>query len=271
MFRLVATLLVLLTGAMLRAQERPATIELADGQVLQGTLTALGLDALQVRIGQEVRTVPAEQVRAVRFLPAVVPPAPPAAPAGEAAPAVPAKGGENGKSAPPLPAKAPTRVPPQEPAAAAADEPAQQGPPRSRLRQRLDAIDEAYPWLVPDAPTQWISCGLLLFAFLSFLVHASVHVIGTESPGFGRSMALALWYELTGFLQMALVPSVHVATFAMLIGNTALALFWLRSLFGVTRGSAVVAFVVQLGFVVLGYGVLELVTSLLASIEPVPA
>jgi hypothetical protein len=32
-----------------------------------------------------------------------------------------------------------------------------------------------------------------------------------------------------------------------------------------------VAFAVQLGFAVVGYGVLELVTSLMASIEPLPA
>jgi hypothetical protein len=142
---------------------------------------------------------------------------------------------------------------------------------QSRFRARLQVVDDAFPWLVPTAPTQWISLGLLLFAFLSLVVHISVTVVGAETPAFGRSMAVAAWYLLTSLLQMAMVPSAHVATFSMLIGNTAMALFWLRNLFGVSRGGAMVAFAVQLGFAVVGYGVLELVTSLMASIEPLPA
>jgi hypothetical protein len=39
----------------------------------------------------------------------------------------------------------------------------------------------------------------------------------------------------------------------------------------VSRGGAMVAFAVQLGFLVLGYGLLEMVTSLLGSIDPLPA
>ncbi len=73
--------------------------------------------------------------------------------------------------------------------------------------------------------------------------------------------------EVTTLLQVALVPTLQLSTFVMLIANPALALFWLRSLFDLTRGAAVIAFAVQLGFVLLGYGVLELVTALLGSIN----
>ena len=134
------------------------------------------------------------------------------------------------------------------------------------MRGRLELLDQAYPWLVPTEPIQWISIGLLLFAFLSLIVHVSTSVVGAEVNAAGRCMALAAWYLLTTLLQVALVPAVQLATCIMLIANPALALFWLRNLFGLTRGASVIAYAVQLGFVLLGYGVLELVTSLLGSI-----
>ena len=52
----------------------------------------------------------------------------------------------------------------------------------------------------------------------------------------------------------------------MLLLNTTLALFWLRALFGLSRGGTVIALLVQLGFAAVGWGVLELVTALLASV-----
>lgn len=79
-------------------------------------------------------------------------------------------------------------------------------------------------------------------------------------------MLITLWYMLSGFLQVAMVPVLHVTTVVMLIGNTAVALFLLRGLFGMTRGAAVLAFAVQLGFVLLGYGILQLVDALLKSV-----
>lgn len=284
MLRLLLALVWCLAAAALPAQEQQARVVLQDGRVLEGRVVAIDLGRLQLRVGDEVLELPTAEVQSCRF--ATVEDEPVDA---EPTPAAPA----DGEQEPPSPAPAPlAEVAPTDPPAAPAATPpaavrpaAPQQPPAvvdsgtapndphrgSRLRQRLEALDAVYPWLVPEAPTQWISVALLLFLGLSSIVHVSVHVLGAEGASFGRSMALALWYELTGFLQLAMVPSVHIATFSMLIGNTALALFWLRSLFAVSRGGAVVALAVQLGFAVLGYGVLELVTSLLASIEPVAA
>ncbi len=137
---------------------------------------------------------------------------------------------------------------------------------RSLLRLRLEVVDAAFPWLVPTAPTQWISIGLLLFVSLCLVIHLSTRVSGADGVALGRSMALASWYMVTGLVQMALVPASQFSTGVMLLANPAVALFWLCTLFGLSRGASVVAFAVQLGFVVLGYGVLELVTSLLGSI-----
>lgn len=287
MLRIVAVVLVFLTGALLRAQERPATIVLDDGRTLAGTLVAIDLGSLRLRVGDEVLTLATESIRMCRFdgtEPAPAPTEPvrpestPAAPAVEArtaAPAAPVAPAPVTAAPPARPTPAPPRTvrAPLPAPVAQGDEAAAPHDLRhqSRFRARLQAIDAAFPWLVPGEPTQWVSLSLLLFAFLSFVVHTSVTVVGADAPAFSRSMGIALWYLLTGLLQMAMVPSVHVATFSMLIGNTAMALFWLRNLFGVSRGGAMVALAVQLGFAVLGYGVLELVTSLMASIEPLPA
>lgn len=138
---------------------------------------------------------------------------------------------------------------------------------RSRLRERLELLDQRYPWLVPSVPTQWISISLLLFAILSLIVHLSTKVVGCESMSFGRSMGVSLWYMLTGFLQVAMVPVSDMSVAIMLIANTALALFWLRNLFDLSRGGTVIALAVQLGFGVLAFGVLELVNVLLATVE----
>lgn len=138
---------------------------------------------------------------------------------------------------------------------------------RPLLRQRLDELDERYPWLAPAAPSQWLSLGLLLAILLVITVHVSARVAGAEHPSVGRSGAVAMWYLLTTLLQVAAVPVNDLAVCLMLLGNTTLALFWLRGLFGLTRIGALIAFAVQLGFVVIGYGALELVDSLLGSIS----
>lgn len=274
MLRIVAALLVCFVGAAIPAQERPATVAMEDGRVLEGTVVGIDLGSLQLRVGDEVLTLPTASIRTCQFAgDEVASPAADAAQAGSAAagsaanqpPAVQAPSAPAAGRAPKTRGPLPDPIVPGDEAAVPHDL-----RHRSRFRARLYSIDEAFPWLVPTEPTQWISLGLLLFACLSLVVHISVVVVGAEAPGFGRSMAISLWYLLTGLLQMAMVPSVHVATFIMLIGNTAMALFWLRNLFAVSRGGAMISFAVQLGFVVLGWGVLELVNSLMASIEPLP-
>jgi len=283
MLRIVVMLVVFLAGTMLHAQERPATVVLDDGRVLAGTVVGIDLGTLQLRVDGEVLSLATADIQSCKFEGDETAAAP-TTPQANAAPAegtvvaapdaddVPAAGKTVTAVAQPKARTPRTRGP--------LPDPVVPGDPtsvphdlryRSRLAARLHVIDANFPWLVPTEPAQWISLGLLLFACLSLVVHMSVSVVGAEAPGFGRSMLIALWYELTAFLQMAMVPSAHVATFSMLIGNTAMALFWLRNLFGVSRGGAMVAFAVQLGFLVLGYGLLEMVTSLLGSIDPLPA
>jgi hypothetical protein len=136
----------------------------------------------------------------------------------------------------------------------------------SRLRGRIAALDETYPWLVPAAPAQWFSVGLLLLVTLGLVVHMSVRVAGAEAPRLGRSVGLGVWFLLTGVLQVALVPVHDLSVALMLLANSTVALFWLRGLFGLPRSGAVIALIVQLGFAVLIYGILELVTATLSSV-----
>jgi hypothetical protein len=257
MYRLLAALLAGLLAALLPAQEPTATLQMEDGRVLTGKVLAIELGKMRLQVGQEVLTVPTTQIRSCRLEGAdgVAPEADDPAGAGP--------GPDGGQ---PRAATAPGA---QEPQDAAAD-PQPFGRP-AYFRSRMAALEEVYPWLVPTMPTQWISCGLLLFAVLSLVVHLSTSVVAGESPNFGRSVFVAFWYLVTGALQMIMVPPLAFATLVMLVANPALALFWLRQLFGLSRGAAVVALAVQLGFAVVGYGLLELVSSLLHSIDPQPA
>ncbi|MBX3461774.1 MAG: hypothetical protein KF830_01270 [Planctomycetes bacterium] len=268
MARFAAILLASLAATGLLAQERPATVTLDDGRVLTGTVVGIDLGSLQLRVDGEVVVLRTPDIVNCRFDDDEPPPA-----AVAAEPAAPL--GETAASEPPAPRPAPPakRRGPR-PAPVAASDPAAVPHDlrhRSRLWQRLQAVDEAYPWLVPTSPAQWISGGLFLLAWLSLVVHLSVRVVGAEAPAFGASMAMAAWYGVTGLLQAALVPSLHVATFAMLIGNPALAVFGLRQLFGLGRGGAALALAVQAGCLALGFGVLELIDALLAAVAPPPA
>ena len=111
-----------------------------------------------------------------------------------------------------------------------------------------------------------MSLGLLLLVGSGLLVHLSVHVAGGERPRLGRSVGLGVWYLLTAFGQVALVPVHDLSVSVMVLCNGSLSLFWLCLLFGLTRGQAVIAQVVQLGFGALVFAALELVSSLLGSI-----
>lgn len=258
-----------------RAQERHVRVELEGGERLQGTVVAMDLATLQIRVDGQVRTVDATRIRSCRF---DEPAAPPAG-AGEAA-----VGGETpapASTGEAVSAPAPGETPAAPPAAGkitwkgplpdpADPEAAEQAPHDrrhvSRWRQRLHRLDEAYPWLQPTAPVQWISIGLLLTILLSLTVHASVNVAGAEGASLGRSIGVAIWYLVTCLLQVAAVPCNDFTVVLMLLANPTLALFWLSGLFGLTRFGATIAFAVQLGLAVLGYGVLELVTAILGSI-----
>lgn len=260
-----AGLLVLLLTVCGRAQQRHAKVTLDDGTVLQGSVIAMDLATLQISIDGVVQTLQASRIQECRFLE-------PAKPSEVAKPEVIAETppAEPQAQEPPVRRKAAaTSTLPVEYVPGADIDP--ESVPhdlrhRSLLRSRIEALDEAYPWLAPTAPVQWISLCFLLFTVMSLIVHIGTKVCGAETLSLGRCMLITLWYMLSGFLQVAMVPVLHVTTVVMLIGNTAIALFLLRGLFGMTRGAAVLAFAVQLGFVLLGYGILQLVDALLKSV-----
>lgn len=259
-----------------RAQERHVRVQLEDGETIQGTVLTMDLASLQIRVDGQVRTIDATRIRSCRFdqpgaEPAATPAVSPAAVQGAAEPSVPAPAAE----ATPPPAAAdelsPVKVPWQGPLPDPVDpEAAAQLPYDQRhaslLRARLARLDEAYPWLQPTAPVQWISLGLLLTILLSLTVHVSVHVAGAEGASLGRSIAVGVWYLASGLVQLATVSCNDLTIVLMLLANPTLALFWLCGLFGLPRIGATIAFAVQLGFGVLAFGVLELVTAILAAV-----
>lgn len=267
---LLAVLVLLLSTAFGRAQQRQAVVQLDDGRVLQGLVVAMDLVNLQLSIDGEVLTLPAARIQSCRFETPPEPVAEVETPS-ESVPAQP-MGESKGRRSSNVGRGSGAGRTPQEPvevlAAAALDPDSAPHDLRHRSlwRVRIEALDEAYPWLCPTAPSQWFSLGFLLFTLMTLVVHLSTKVSGADQVSLGRCMVITGWYMVTGLLQFALVPTLDVATVAMLIGNTAMALFWLRSLFGLTRGAAVVGFAVQLGFLLLGYGVLQLADSLLKSV-----
>ena len=251
-------------------------MEMSDGRVLSGTIVAIELGRMRLRVGDQELSLHTGHIRSCRMgaapgaPPAAAPtPAPTPAPAPAPTPAAEVKPADpsSAEARPPTAVRRQTRP---APAAAAAHATKNAVEHRSTVRRRIAAFEQGYPWLVPMAPTQWASCTLLVFATLSLIVHLSTKVAAGEAQHFGRSMFVAFWYVTTAALQVVLVPSWAFATAVMLIVNPALALFWMRQLFGLPRGGAIVALTIQLGFLVCGYGVLELVSSLMRSIELPP-
>jgi hypothetical protein len=282
---LLTILLAVVFAVVGTAQERRAFLVLDDGEEVQGTVVSMDLAQVQLRVGETVRTFDAARIRQCR----VEEVTPPPAPAGEGAP--PAEGAPRAESAPvaappsaeqkdlnkdaakvgtpPVPAprvswQGPLQAPPDTEPPAPHDLRHE-----TKWRSRLRALDEAYPWLVPAAPVQWCSIGLLLVILLSLCVYLSVNVAGAEGASIHRSIVVAAWYVLITCIQVAAVPTNDLAIALMLLANPTFALFWLCGLFGLSRISATIAFAVQIGFCVLGWGVVEMVTSLLASISPV--
>jgi len=263
---LFAVLWTLLLSAFGFAQQRTAAVSLDDGRVLHGRVIAMDLKSLQIQVGTEVLTIPTASINTCHI--ETVPEDPATATPGLAEPV---------REASPGAAQPPRRpVVVVVPAALDESELDEESLPhdrrnRSLWQQRIEAFDAMYPWLAPAAPTQWISLGLLLFAGLSLFVHLSTWVGGADSPAFGRAMAIALWYVVSGLLQVAFVPARDVAVVIMLTANTTLALFLMRASFGLTRSATVVALAVQLGLVTVAYGVLTLVDAVLASLGSSPS
>jgi hypothetical protein len=269
----------------LAAQERQATVTLDDGRVLTGRVVALDLGSLQLQIGAQVETFSALRIQSCVFSRE-----PAAEPAGGGSADLGAEARPGAASAEAVPRGAPAvtvpapesrgllrqrRLPvtleePIEVLRAQAFDPEAQPHDlrhRSLWRRRLEALDQAYPWLCPAAPVQWASLGSLLFVLCSLAVYASVKIAGLDQATLVGSMAMSLWYLLAGVVQFCQVPDGDLALLAMLVGNAALACFWLRQIFGMTRSATVVAFAVQIGFAVLGLGVVQVADSLLRSVH----
>jgi len=252
---LTRMLAALLLACGLDAQERVVTLHLDGGEVVHGTVVAMDLATLQIRVGEAVRTIAAERVRQCRF--GSVPPAE----------------GEVGEPTMPAPPAAHPEAEPADgtPAVESAGDPAAdatRSAPRSLLIRRIDRFERAHPWLQPARPTQWLSYGLVLAIVATLGVYFSVRVAGGEAASIPRSFGLTAWYLLTGLLQLALLPGNALGLVAMLLLNPAFALFWLTTLFGMPRLNASVAFAVQLGLVALGCGAIEFVTAVLEATTP---
>jgi hypothetical protein len=281
--RLLAILLALQLLVCVTAQEeRRATVRLDNGTELQGTVVELDLRQLQLRTEKGVVTIPAVRILKFSFEqaePSDPAPAPtsgePVAVTGPVSPATPAL------ADPAAPVTATGQAPgvaPVPPAAAPAGETAAKPAPvsiedapavrsRTHWQARLRNLGASYTWLLPDGAAQWVSIGLLLFLTLALSIYSSVRLASGEVVEFARCTVLSAWFMATGFLQVALVPSSPFAAAVMLLANPALALFWLRVLFGLSRSAAIVAFTIQLGFLVVSYGVLNLLDSILASVQ----
>lgn len=283
MLRFWLSLLCLAIGVLAPAQDREATVELDDGKVVVGKVLAMDLRTLQLQVDGAPLAVEAARIRSCRFRPlepagepaegesadgaAALAPQEPAAGSTASAPADPAELAvpAAGSAAPGKP-RITWRGPLQDPVDPEAAAQLPHDLRTSRLRGRLEALDQAYPWLAPTAPAQWFSLGLILMIGATLVVQLSVRVAGAEIPSLGRCFGVAAWYLLTTFLQVAGVAVSDLTVVLMLLANTSLALFWLVALFELPRLNALVAFAIQLGFVGLGWGVLELITAVLGSI-----
>ena len=263
----IALLLLLLFAGHAMAQERHAVVRLEDGRSLTGRVLSMDLELLELEVGNEVMRIPAAEIRSCRFHVGDDP----ATRAGAAGEQESAGEGEAAGAA-----DEPAAVEPNEPNISwtgplpdPVDPTSPQAVPvdlrRSHWQSRIQALDAAYPWLAPAAPTQWISLGLLLLVGSGLVVHLSVRVAGAEAPELGRSVAVGVWYLATGLLQVAMVPLHDLSVTLMLLGNTTVGLFLLCGLFGLPRWGALVALMIQLGCGVVVYGILELVTALLGS------
>ncbi len=273
MLRFWQLLLFLVVGALAPAQDREATVELDDGKVVVGRVLAMDLHTLQLQVDEAIVAVEAARIRSCRFRP-IEPDA--ADVPGEGARAPTAAGGDGSAAgsadgqaddlAVPARPRITWRGPLQDPVDPEAAAQLPHDLRISRLRGRLEALDQAYPWLAPTAPAQWFSLGLILAIGATLVVQLSVRVAGSEIPSLGRCFGVAAWYLLTTLLQVAGVAVNDLTVVLMLLANTSLALFWLVALFDLPRLNALIAFAIQLGFVGLGWGVLELITAVLGSI-----
>lgn len=274
MHSLLAVLFAVLFAGSAPAQERHVSVQLLDGETVEGAVVSMDAAALRVQVGDRVRTIDATRIRTCHFDESAAAQPEPAAPTPSATKVAQEPKRAHDDKAGQEPGKpAANKAKPAARGARGGAVPAASDVPldvrnRSLLRARLNSLDDTYPWLQPTAPMQWLSLGLLLSIALSLTVHASAKVAGSEAATLPRSACIGIWYLVGGFMQVAAVPVSNLSIVLMLLANPAIALFLLTSLFGLTRLGAFIALAVQLGFAALGFGVLELVTAVLGSIAP---
>ncbi len=280
MLRIFASLLfVFAFGPSIAAQERYAEVLMDGGERLVGRVVEMDLDQLSLEVAGGTVRLDASKLRSCRFatLEELEREAAeqealraqqeqqqgPQAAAAAAAERAPSDGASGAPPRPALPWSGPLPDPvdPSDPNLVPVDQRHE-----LHLMPRIEALDRAYPWLAPAAPPQWVSLGLLLLVGSGLLVHLSVRIAGADRPRLGRSAGLGLYYLGTTLAQVALVPVNDLSISVMVLLNGSLSLFFLRKLFSLTRGQAVVAQVMQLGFGAGVFAMLELVTSLLTTI-----
>lgn len=274
-------------AAALCGQERHATVKLDGGVTLEGAIVAMDLEHLELRTADGLVSIPSGRIRRFAYLDA----------SGEPEPAAPRRA-VGGSPPPPdvdepqgegdyladaaidsaMPLGEGARTAPARairgssaPHALGVESDGDAEPPfdlrhTSRFAARVALLDARYPWLVPAVPMQWASLGLALFALLSLAIQSAIKVAAGESPEFSRSVRLAAVYLLAAGAQFSFVPVNDFAMVVTLLANPAVVLFLHCRWFGLGRIAALLALAVQLGFLVLGFGALELVDALLASI-----
>jgi hypothetical protein len=272
--------------APVAAQERLASVGLKDGRVLEGRVLSMNLKVLKIEVGNKVLKVPTSLIRNCQLQEPIdsVTQAPRES-ASVGQPDVRKNAAHLGKEATarsqqPAPSPGVESAPAVNKAAVVGSKDLHitwAGPladpvdeRRYHMHRRIGLLDRAYPWLAPAAPNQWISLGAMLLVGLGLMVHLSVHVAGGEKAQVGRSMGFGFWYLVSGLAQVAMVPVNDPSIVLMIMLNSTLSLFGLVGLFGLPRIGAVVALMVQLGVVVLVFGILELVTALLGSVGVAP-
>lgn len=283
--RLLAAVAAALLAVASPAQERHSTARLVGGEVVAGRVLSFDERWLKLFVDGRVRTIDARKVLTVELAPAATnapaaddapvaaatsdpthstdPTGEPATPAFAADAAEPMPAAPMGESKRPPTRTLPDPVAPND----RADLPVDLRQ-RTLLQARLEVVDARYPWLQPTLPVQWASYGLLLWIVCAVAVRASAGICGAEAAPMGRSAGIAAWYLATVAAQVAYVPDEDFATTVVLLANPAVALFLLRRAYGLTRGGASLAFAVQLGFAVVAFGALELVTSALGAVAP---
>lgn len=135
-----------------------------------------------------------------------------------------------------------------------------------RLTARLEALDQRYPWLAPADPLQWVSLGVTLLALVSLGIHLGVKLVTVDPPSFGRSLLLSLLFGLAAVVQAATLPQNDSAAVFALAVNGILAVLGIKAVHRVPMLAAFGATLLFAVFGSVGFGVIELIDTMLRSV-----